>query len=484
MPVGLEDIADLQEAMALSRKELRLRVIAIAVFALTALPLVGGRVALVWAAASLAMAVGVGAVLDGWGRRRLDPRLWLVAAVGCTSLSYTVMGSLALAASLTHGAWGLLSAEALMFCLVLFASREGGRSVLAFYGAIAPLAVYMVGMAAFALAERAPWQSALSLGLGTVLVLVNAERFSPRSRRPDLVRPTQTQAQAPEAPPDAQRTDFDLRQALAEALRAWRAEARRRGKRLRLTGSRAVHRWVSGDPARLRQIIDSLVSHGLTFTEAGSVSLSLAIAPLEGGRVRLRVLVIDAGPSLDEDQLERLFGFSRELARTMGGDLTAESAPGRQAAFRLAVPLDMASAPAASGLRVLIADDDQVNRQAFALMLDAISSEVCCVEDGAAALDALSASAFDVMLIDVEMPGLGGLEAVRRLRAGRGPNRRTPVFALTASVTPEQVDACLASGVDVIVSMPVEAQELIAAIGQVLGASARAAAAPLLKQAV
>jgi CheY-like chemotaxis protein len=171
--------------------------------------------------------------------------------------------------------------------------------------------------------------------------------------------------------------------------------------------------------------------------------------------------------------------ISRQLAQLMHGDLTAESVEGRGSVFRLTLALapgtpvvDTAQpdheAVTPAGVSVLVVDDHAVNRQAFALILRSVCDDVICVVDGEEALEALSLRRFDVVLMDLNMPRLGGLEATRRLRTAAGPNRTTPVIALTASVSPRDVDVCLAAGMNSFVLKPVEAGELIRAVAHVL----------------
>ena len=566
--LGAEQIQRLQDSLQLSRKDQRLRAVGIIAMAAGFLLLVGWVFALIWCAASLTLAIGAGAWLGSWGRQRLAPQRWLALAVLYIAASYSVMGSLALAASLVSGPWGLVNGECLMFCLVVYASRAGGKSALIYYCAMTPLALYMIAMAALAFGEKAPPAAAVSLAFGTLFFLVSADQFNRWSRQRSIaVEQARERAEAATAAKsafvamvshelrtpisgilagaaelersapdgssrsnaslitdagrmmrtllndlldlskleagrmDVEQIDFDIREALTDAMRFWRPETRRQGLRLRLAGAHAVPRWVAGDPTRLRQILNNLFSNALKFTEAGSVTLRLAATPIDATRIGFTLEVIDTGPGMDETQLGRLFRpfdqlapstarthggtglglhISRELARLMGGELTAESAPGEGAIFRLVIPLAPAAPVIAvettdlvlegKGLRVLIADDHHVNRRAFSLMLQGVCDEVCAVEDGQAALDALADAPFDLVLMDLNMPVMGGMEAVRRLRAGSGPNRRTPVIALTASVTPSEVDACLAAGMDAFVMKPVETRELLAAMDQVLSA--------------
>jgi len=125
---------------------------------------------------------------------------------------------------------------------------------------------------------------------------------------------------------------------------------------------------------------------------------------------------------------------------------------------------------------VLIADDHEVNRRAFALILGPLCERVVTVSNGLEALAALELSAFDLVLMDMNMPIMGGLEAVGALRSGKGPNAATPVVALTASVSDADRAACAAAGMDGFVGKPVEASELFTILDQVLNTSSRHAA--------
>ena len=287
-------------------------------------------------------------------------------------------------------------------------------------------------------------------------------------------------------------TDFDLRRLTLETVRFWAPEARRKNLGFRLEGAKRLPAWVSSDPTRLRQILNNLLSNALKFTEAGSITLSFAVRG-----ERLALTVSDTGPGMDADQLGRLFTayeqasdsvarthggtglglqISRELARLMGGDLTVTSAPGQGAAFTIDLPLRLAepaqapaeASEASEGLRVLIADDHEINRRAFCLILEPVCGAITLAEDGRQALDILAQEPFDLVLMDLNMPRLNGMQATKALRALPGPNQTVPVIALSASVSPSEQQACLAAGMTAFVMKPVEAQELFRAIETVL----------------
>lgn len=292
---------------------------------------------------------------------------------------------------------------------------------------------------------------------------------------------------------------FDLRALVLDTVKLWSTEIRKKRLRLKLIGAGGLPQWVEGDPTRIKQILNNLFSNAVKFTDAGAITLRILTEVSDAGEERALLTVEDTGPGLEPEQLQRLFrafeqlgaatarkhggtglglAISRDLALLMGGALTATSAPGSGAAFTLTLPIRRAAAPADVAeaaapfgerpLRILIADDHEVNRRAFTLMLQAISAEVQAVPDGAAALEALATTAFDLVLMDVNMPRLGGHEATRRLRRGGGVNASIPVVALTGADGPEEAAACRAAGMDAFVTKPVEAGELIAAIENAL----------------
>ena len=292
--------------------------------------------------------------------------------------------------------------------------------------------------------------------------------------------------------------DFDLRTVVSEVLRMWRPEARTRELKMRIEGAHSLPQWVQGDPNRLRQVLNNLISNALKFTAKGSITLRLSASPTEGGHA-ISVAVADTGPGMTPDQVARLFtpfeqldagtarkhggsglglAISRELARLMGGDLVASSAPGEGAVFSLnlvlqagAVPV-AAQAPEAVQARVLVVDDHAINRQAIGLVLaplGIVPQTAASAEEG---LERLAAEAFDVILMDVYMPDMDGREATRLLRARPGPNQTTPVIAITASATERDWEACRAAGMTGHVAKPIEPAQLYAALALALAGAA------------
>ncbi|WP_425996594.1 ATP-binding protein [Caulobacter sp. DWR1-3-2b1] len=300
-----------------------------------------------------------------------------------------------------------------------------------------------------------------------------------------------------------EKAPYNLRQTLADTLRLWRPEVSKKGLRLRIEGASALPRWVAGDALRLRQVLNNLLSNAIKFTDRGGIALRFESRD-DGVDRRLTITVTDTGPGISQANLPRLFTpfeqlstsvvrqhggsglglvISRELARLMGGDLIVTSVEGQGATFILTLTVEAAQAPEAgeegpsiAGARVLVVDDHVVNRRAIELVLQPFGVDATLAESGEQALELLGAEIFDAVLMDVYMPGMDGREATRTLRAGGGPNRDTPVVAVTASATPKDWEACLAAGMNGHVAKPIDPIELYTALTQVLVIKARAAA--------
>jgi signal transduction histidine kinase/ActR/RegA family two-component response regulator len=259
---------------------------------------------------------------------------------------------------------------------------------------------------------------------------------------------------------------------------------------------------VIGDSARLRQVLVNLISNATKFTERGSVSVS-ACRDVGGWA---RFTVSDTGIGFDaadkdriferfqqaDDSITRRFGGSglglsiaRELVALMGGFLDCESKLGEGARFWFCLPLPVheAAAPEATeadalegerAVRILLADDHPTNRRVVELML-ADAAELVCVENGREAVRAFSDAPVDVVLMDVQMPVMDGLSAVReirRLERERG-DARAPIIMLTANAGEEHAAASRAVGADLHLEKPITATDLFSALNQVLAHAQR-----------
>ena len=295
---------------------------------------------------------------------------------------------------------------------------------------------------------------------------------------------------------------FDLGELLRGVHALFQPRARDKGLAFELALGPGCEGSYVGDGVRLRQIVANLLSNAVKFTEAGFVRLTAEMdGAADGGPPRLIVVVEDSGIGFDPETAERLFerfqqadgsiprryggsglglAISKALAEHMGGFLQAQSEPGQGSAFTLMTPLAPAVAapkavqPAAVAapsdrsrpLRVLLAEDHPTNRKVVELILAAAKIAMVSVEDGAQALAAAKADRFDVILMDMQMPVMDGLTAIRKLRAHEAASGapRTPVLALTANAMPEHVRASRQAGADGHVSKPVSATALLEAV--------------------
>ncbi|MGC1303461.1 MAG: ATP-binding protein, partial [Caulobacteraceae bacterium] len=284
-------------------------------------------------------------------------------------------------------------------------------------------------------------------------------------------------------------------------------------KGVRLTAEVApeVDRTVVGDMVRVRQVITNLLSNAVKFTEAGEVRLN--VERTAGGLVRF--VVADTGIGFEmadkakilgrfqqaDNSITRRYGGTGlglticcDLAARMGGSLECEGAPGVGSRFWMELPLAFAAAEetvaaaaeepvlaASDGepLKILLADDHPTNRKVVELILDGDLAVLTQVEDGAQAVQAFRAGAFDLVLMDMQMPVMDGLTAIgeiRRLERAAGV-ARTPIIMLTANTLPEHVNAALAAGADLHLAKPLTAGGLFEAIGAALELGAQPEAA-------
>ncbi len=295
---------------------------------------------------------------------------------------------------------------------------------------------------------------------------------------------------------DLQCASYDLRKLLAAIAGILRPTLRGRPLELELAVAPSVPPFLCGDAARVRQIVLNLASNAVKYTERGRIRLSA-----EACDGRVRITIADTGPGIAADLLARLFepwtrghgrewagtglglGIARRLARAMEGDVTAVSTPGAGSEFTLELPLAEGAAPVTAhveasgdpaGRRVLVAEDNHALRLLLARQLARLGVEGTLVADGGAAVAAAEAGDFDAILLDLRMPVLGGLDAARRIRAGRTA-RDVPILALTADTGAQDVELCRAAGMDGHLAKPVSLEQLRTALA---GARPRPAPAP------
>ncbi|WP_334161746.1 ATP-binding protein [Phenylobacterium sp.] len=300
---------------------------------------------------------------------------------------------------------------------------------------------------------------------------------------------------------DLEVAPFNLKAVSQQSLQLWTEAAAAKDLELVCDIDPALPHHVQGDETRVRQIILNLLSNALKFTEHGRVSLTVRPAPAADGEGAVEILVADTGPGMTAEQVSRLFrpysqadastarkfggtglGLSicRRLSSMMGGDIGVESEPGRGSTFRVWLPLPAAESrpvdtqEAASTelppLRVLVTDDNPINLAVARALLESAGASVETAVHGADALERLQVELFDLVLMDVRMPVMDGIEAVRRIREGAAGPAGIPIIALTADDSPGEEERLKSLGFDALQGKPIQPAHLFAAIERTLEA--------------
>ena len=271
-----------------------------------------------------------------------------------------------------------------------------------------------------------------------------------------------------------------------------RTQAEAKGLDLRVTLAPGLPRRFSADPIRLGQVVQNLLSNAIKFTETGHVGLTIRSADA-GDRSQLSFIIEDTGPGITaegqarlfqpfqqlDDSSTRRFGgtglgltIARRIANQMDGDVVVRSTPGVGSVFTFTARIDRLpdiqpviapdeAAPGDEGaLRILVVEDHAVNRMILNAWLTSQGHLTEMADDGEQGLAAASRQAFDIILMDVNMPVMDGLTATRQLRAHPGPNAATPVVILSASARQQDHEVGLAAGADAYLNKPVDFAEL------------------------
>ncbi|HUR77359.1 MAG TPA: ATP-binding protein [Acidimicrobiales bacterium] len=295
--------------------------------------------------------------------------------------------------------------------------------------------------------------------------------------------------------------DCHLPTVIDETVTLFGVAADAKGVELRADTGEGVPKWVRIDATRLKQVIGNLLGNAVKFTERGTVTLAC-----EAVGSRLRFTVADTGIGIDQEDHERLmspfeqgnvstarrFGgtglglaICRELTTLMGGDIRFESALGVGTTFTVDLPLEPGTPPATQlpsgprctshakrvGRRVLLAEDTPISQLVANAMLEKLGWEVVVVDDGRQAVDTLARDdAFDLVILDCQMPVLDGYSAARAIRQMAEPTCRIPILAMTASALPADRQRCLDAGMDEYVTKPITRATLGEAMNRLMDA--------------
>ena len=308
----------------------------------------------------------------------------------------------------------------------------------------------------------------------------------------------------------------DLRHKLRSCVNLMTPLAAQKGVEVRLVIADAVPERISNDPLRLQQIILNLVGNAVKFTNEGSILLSADVQS-DGQNDSLRLQISDTGIGIPADRLQSVFEsfsqgdttiarryggtglgltISQNLAKLMDGSITVESREGEGTTFTVMLPLIEAEGPldpepaedvseaisANTSAHILVAEDNDINQELISAMAQRIGLRIDIAVNGQEAIDKVMIARaggrpYDMVLMDVQMPIVDGLEATRRLRAAGISSDELPIIALTANAYAEDIKACLSAGMQAHATKPLKMSGLKGVVEQ-WGNRARGAPAP------
>ncbi|HLO63839.1 MAG TPA: response regulator [Azonexus sp.] len=306
-----------------------------------------------------------------------------------------------------------------------------------------------------------------------------------------------------------EKTPLDLAGILDSVVSLYASVAGNKHLRLYWAADGEIPDHLVGDPVRIQQVLNNLVSNAIKFTEHGEIAIRVGCQPEPDGRHwRVRLMVSDTGIGIPPDKQTTIFdpfaqaeewttrkyggtglGLSivDRLVRLMHGSIQLDSTPGQGSRFVIDIVLERSEGgqPEAAGLdqeharrtlagkRILLVEDTPVNQKIAEKLLQRYGCQVIIAGNGVHALAAADSQEFDLVLMDVQMPEMDGLEATRRLRRREGERAlpRCPIIAMTANAMQDDRDQCLAAGMDDFIAKPFRADELIATVAHYLHAA-------------
>lgn len=287
---------------------------------------------------------------------------------------------------------------------------------------------------------------------------------------------------------------FDLRALVRTTADLFNGAAAAKGLTIHGHGLDGEPVGVRGDPARLQQILSNLLGNAVKYTEAGTISVALSPTRSDEDSEWWMVIVRDSGQGIGQEILGQIFtrgeqvdaarlrlqgrsglglAISQQLAEAMGGSIAASSEPGKGTTFSIELPfrrsdgvLQLSPEHQTSGpMRILLAEDNPINRRLMAGLLTREGHDVVAVENGRKALSAIATQRFDLVLMDMQMPELDGLEATRAIRALDPPAANVPILAISADSAPERRRIYFDAGIDSFLPKPIVSGQLLEMIG-------------------
>jgi len=299
---------------------------------------------------------------------------------------------------------------------------------------------------------------------------------------------------------------IDLKAFIESIIRLFSSAAKAKLLDLSYAIEGPIPEYIIVDPLRLRQVISNLIDNAIKFTDSGSVTLSVSMSR-DIGNNKLQIKVTDTGKGIAEQDKERIFtafcqtnasiykpdsgtglglAISRQLIELMKGKISLERPPQQGAIFKFQIPVTITDQPPASlntkkapippekqysGLRVLAADDNEINRKLISTLLQQHGIIISEAHDGNSALELALNNTYDLILMDIRMPGLNGIEVTKKIRTS-APNNTTPIIAITAHALPDEQKTFIDAGMDACLTKPVLDYQLFDLLDQWVPAKA------------
>ena len=293
-------------------------------------------------------------------------------------------------------------------------------------------------------------------------------------------------------------TEFPLRETIEGVVTEFGLKASQKGLRLRHNLDRSLPFAVVGDAVRIRQLLCHLIGNAIKFTENGDVEVSASARETgETGGALVAIQVRDTGIGIAREQLDTIFesfrqletglarnypglglglALAQKLAVLLRSELTVASELGHGSTFAVALPLRLTPEAALDSMsfkrirrRVLVVDDNTMAQTIFGHILRRSSYDVECVGNGVAAIDQASKSCFDIILMDLQMPGMDGFQTAKHIRA-LSAYVATPIIAVTANCSKDYRDLCRQQGIQGFLAKPVQPRELVSTVEKFLEA--------------
>lgn len=294
--------------------------------------------------------------------------------------------------------------------------------------------------------------------------------------------------------------EFDIKMLLYNTIKVYSAHAYNKRLKFNYSFSKGIPKYLIGDPNRLRQILDNLISNSIKFTHSGEVKVEVKKADTKNEHIELEFRVSDTGIGISHEDMDKLFKsfsqvdgsitrkfggtglglvISKQLVEMMGGRIWAESEEGKGSTFYFTMRFKIGNKPvrksgarskllkAERALNILLVEDDNLSRIVLFRMLKEKGYNVDIVNNGLEALDAHENKQYDIILMDIQMPEMDGIEATKRIREKEGMKKHTPVIALTAFALKGDRERFLSMGMDEYIAKPVEMEQLFLTIDKV-----------------